>query len=357
MDRLPSLLETFKSSHLLEGQLLEWLDDSRRARILETLRLRVSGAAASLALEDSEFEQWNTTLSTLTIVALGPAARLRCHRPSPSFIVFDLTRPDSLFFLPGDLFPPSLWIDLKQDPARLLSAFAEYLPSENSPELSLTKSVRGFLGSEQDLEMDLDDFAQWLTLHPLTDNKGWGSIHESDPFEVEEPASKRSLPVVKADDDELDQADDAIPSVSFRTKYSRSIIRIEDHDDFFVIQAKYRPTDLSGRLSDKIPADVPADLAGILAHLAFDDEGAIRGYLQNATSPDDLPYLIFVLSLIKYSDLSLVNDLRHYANHDNSDVRIAVADIASRMDYDFLLQEMSVSEKDPELKRKLELSL
>jgi hypothetical protein len=294
-------------------------------------------------------------------VGEGPTASDREGHKTRCWLLLSKQSPDELKVALSPVYPPFLWLSGGQTAASLKEALSPYFPPHTPSEDKLERTVRGFLGTGAKNQIDLIQLHDRYKASAFLDGLTWGSAHKKDPF--------LDLLLKGHYDQEMaqsyrNQAPEGFPSFSFRSLFSKSILRAEAHANvaegvnIFVGQLRYHPAkqqalirELNQRLGMKLPEDLPVDLAGALIGLPFDPPEVIRAALPKQTEPAKLSFGLLCLDCLASDDAAAEKELREYASHSEGAVRQLVANLALRRGLKPLITEMASREQHPELKK------
>lgn len=142
--------------------------------------------------------------------------------------------------------------------------------------LDFEKEVRGFIGTQKMLDLDLDSIEQHFILNNFTEYLMWGSKWRDHPFRKtyinREVTSAESVFFTTQ---AMKQLDDNTKRISVRTNFSKSIITVEDHDGAYVVNIKYNPTFNTGLdevnriFMREYPDDLPLDVVVSIVNFPF----------------------------------------------------------------------------------------
>jgi Ca2+-binding EF-hand superfamily protein len=152
--------------------------------------------------------------------------------------------------------------------------YETYNPKEYG--LQFTNFCRGFVGSERMLDANMENLENFLMDNNFTEFLIWGSRWPDHPHRdmyINGTVNEKSniLYTKRA----LMQKQDAIRSASVRTRFSKSIITLEDHNGAYIVNIQY-----NGLTTDQIPEineyfgryypnDLPVDVIVAMAELPF----------------------------------------------------------------------------------------
>lgn len=347
-----------------QAENLEWLEPEAREELTEQLHEDYRGKGpVFVPLGEHARQLARVMLDRLTPIArapLGPARPSVVERSALLFI--EPNEPQHLVAAVHEAIPPFLWFPAGQTLAQLDEALAPYRHPANPSALEAPGRARAFVGTPGILDMDRKGMLDHFSMTPLAESLFWGSAHPQDPW-PEDIATEDLPEFVEGAGEYMAQREGATWSMSFRSIASRAVITLEDHDGLFAAQVRYWPgghEPLIGALREQFqmswPQDLPVDVAALFVGLHFEDRARLTELVaarQPAEGLDRLIFDLYALSVIGHGDLSVVEVLRPFAEHDALQVRTAIADIAIRRGYDFLLARMAAREPDDGLRAQL----
>lgn len=368
MPPLPKWFEALKKDPKATEAGIRWFTpEETEARRAELLRGYESGSTRTrYHLPEAAFTTAKAQVARFQPVAEGPATSDRTGHKHRGWLLLDKQAPaaDELKVALAPEHPPFFWLGGGQTVASLKDVLAAYFPSHVPSEEKLERTVRGFLGTGSANKIDLIQLHDRYKASGFMDPVAWGSSQQRDPFTLE--------PLPKGPEGQdmarhvREQAPKGIPTFTFRSLFSKSILRAEAYAgiaegvNIFVGQVRYRPDkqaalirDLNQKLGTKYPEDLPVDLAGALLGLPFDQAELIRTGLQKPPPPASINFGLLVLDCLAPDAATAEQGLREYASHADSGVRQTVANLALRRGLEPLLTEMAGREQHPELKKQL----
>lgn len=288
----------------------------------------------------------------------------------------DPRKPEVLWCALDFAYPAWLWVPVEPTAAALAEVLSASLPRPALEFTELTETSRGFLGFMSTVKVpnvysgDMVDFNgldldRYMTMVHYTEGGSWGSHWLDDPVS-DDVEQVTPIGMLAFNHDHLTKAQQIgrIPSMTWRTLHSRSYVSFEIHQrDIVCAAVRYRPSPAShqktvAQLNDELnadfPVDMPLDAIGTLTGFNFSRE---RGLVNNLTEPENTDYLIGglrIFAALWSGDLRETQRLRAYTDHPDVKVRIALASIASWYGYQFLLQDLALTETDPDLIDELE---
>lgn len=147
----------------------------------------------------------------------------------------------------------------------------------NGKEQCTSKCIRSFIGTEDMLNIDIDDIENHFIINRYSDSLMWGSNWTDYPFRqhlCDNIISTNEAKIIHAQ--ALSQLDDEEYNVSIKTRYSRSIVTIEDHDGAFILNIKYNPIsktsqikNINKELKRNYKGDMPIDIILLIINFPF----------------------------------------------------------------------------------------
>ena len=311
------------------------------------------------------------------ILAEGPALVDRRTRSeyARALLWYDPERPEQPWLDLG-AFPAILWLPVAASAEAVGATIREYFRPQHPNALELTSTRRWITGIPSSVLYDVTTgdayadeklpaeeavtaLAKQFILNFALEGIWWGSAHDADPFPGAFEPGNTLLELARSMNEAMRQDANRVAACNFRTRWSGSILRGECHFGYFlVLQATYAPARhqstirwLNERFETSFPEDLPIDLVAALLgrHLGSADAVEAEAFAPGAHTPS----LLHALAAILHDDLRLVDILRRAAASDDRKQRGAVAYIAHHYGYERLLLELSCSERDPELLRRL----
>lgn len=375
LDAFPTWLQRVRADPKPRGLGVRWLGDEESLQQTEALVSTYNEdgpqgtlhSEATLALSLDLF-------SGRRVVAQGPSTITREGRAEPSWLLVDIHEPNGLLLALSDAYPPFLWLEAGETTESLCRTLGEFFPRPNRERVTMENAARGFMGYrlqfgvpspytggiEPANALELDHH---FTLNPFLETASWGSDYADDPWPDEIPdqpdyevkLSERQRKVAE-------QATGAVWSVSRRTRHSRSYVSIElHHRDVFVIEVRYAPSShgapverMNAHFGSDYPTDLPVDVVGALLGFRFDSASDLQTQLEATAAPDKIAGCLTVLSALRHSDMGATRIYRRYMDHPDPVVRATLCNIFAAYNFESLLEEMSLSEPDPEVAQQLE---
>jgi hypothetical protein len=209
-------------------------------------------------------------------------------------------------YIMHDFTMPNLWykINLKEiDDINLSNIILDTIiyynnktyPDINSPNI---KNIRGIIGSKDTLNVTLNEIEQLIHINPFCENFIWGSYFSDFPYrdKVRE-ITYSNLEMARILSYSLRQklnnnGEPIKESISFYTKSSYSLLKIEEINDLYILDIYYLPYKYphyyfyTDNIHRDIPKDIPLDVLGFLNDFTYITHNTILN-LGNLT-PDKL---------------------------------------------------------------------
>jgi len=258
---------------------LTWLDEgssaARRAAMLDAIRVAPFG-------EPFQSECARRVAFSIPVASLPPRAMRLVEGREPLTVLFDPAgegEDGGLFAALGDRMPSLLWVPLGRTMESLARALAPYLVDELVSTHELPRVERVFMGTADELDVSgIDDLGQLVAaVDPWIDVPFWSNADTDDPWPLDTRAlSHARMRSLLAEGRR--QIPTRHPSRSFRTLWSRSVLRVEHHaargasigDPLgapVVFELRFVPThhpsilrELSRFFPSPLPEDAPLDL-------------------------------------------------------------------------------------------------
>ena len=305
---------------------------------------------------------------------------LGADRP-PAQLFWRPAAPQELFAALEPRQPVQLWIPVGDSLATLTAALHRYRTAAVPSRLQLPLLQRGFVGHRDSLGQGFAELAAELAAHPALDPLGWGSAYADDPWPRPLPADLPSSTCALLRQHYARQEAGGPRSLTFVTRWSRSLVVLEDHAGALVLATTYAGSTASAdatppRAAGAEPAqsavtepikravleDAPADVRWALSGRAFASASTLEERLRAAAGPaalggagEDRVTTLLGLAAVYGDDLRLLTTLRWIARLTPGDwaLRAAAIAVAERRGYALLLHELCAGETDPELAAEL----
>lgn len=303
------------------------------------------------------------------LVGTGPSVSMRgLGIEAVAAWYLDPSDPQRLWCALGDFYDPRLWIPVDPNPDALAEVLSASHPKPASPNTELTGFVRAFLGFRREVLLpnvyggqlvpfNGHDLDRYTTLMRYLEHASWGSSHAEDPYQDDfEAVSPLELGAYEQRHRLKAQLLGCVPSMTWRTLHSRSLLSFEIHSRGLVFAAvRYRPTPKSHHavvervntaFDMNYPLDLPLDVLGALTCFDFLTEPDLGHLLDEPESGKHLATALHVYAALWHGDLRKTLRLRDFVAHPEPEVRQAVLRVAADYNYRFLFEEAALA--DPE---------
>lgn len=276
----------------------------------------------------------------------------------------DARSPERLLFAPDPNYPPFLHVPVGTTAAEVAEVLEGFFPDPLPTRTTFTKVARGFMGYLEHhtvpspysggLEaIDGLTLDRYYTMNVFSHGHSWGSAFPDDPF----PAEPLNMLQMAAFGREALKQDDGVPSKTWRTAHSGTYVTIEIHKGaLLVAEVRYRPSnrpqavaDLNARFGSTFPADLPVDAVGML--LGFDFQTTDMT-IADVPTVEDLGERLGALQIalaVTYGDPDGLDRLRPYLRHEDPRFRVHVCNMLLDYNYEFLLEELTLTETEAEI--------
>lgn len=353
---------------------VEWLDRTESRRIHARMTDDHQRGPLGTLHSATTLEHARELLERRVIIARGPGTTTREGADERCVIALDPSPFGELWVALSDVYPPFLWIPAGRDATSLTAVLSEYFPRPSLRRPQMIAQARGFIGYRGRIvvvsphagrlepagEVELD---RHFTLNPFVESSGWGSAFADDPWPDEIPTQPGVVVKIEQRRRKLaGQALGAVWSMTRRLRHSRGYLSIErHHGEIFTAVVRYRPSPhastvraVNKQFGTEYPEDLPVDALAALLGFQFDHTDDLEQALDAAEDPQEAAGLLLVIAALRHSDLDAHALLRKWAQHGDPTVRAAVCTIAAAYNFESLLESMSVSEPDPELRAEIE---
>lgn len=298
-----------------------------------------------------------------TPIATLPPRKVRLADASEeATLLFDPERDDSLFVSLGHTMPSILWVPLGQTRESAADALSAYLVDDPRSVHVLRRAERVFKGTADQLGLrTLDDLGRAIArFEPWIDAPFWSSALDDDPW----PMDTASLSMIELRgllDGCREQAPNRFESRSFRTLWSRSVLRVEKHPfDAFVLELRYEPArhpdvirELQAYFPFRLADDVPVDLVASILR----GPTVTRGFLAEMLAKEEpSPYLALAACAIAPGETTTLEVLRRLYAKGGDEGDVAV-ELAGPYQFQGFLLETLATTKNPALRADLEAFL
>lgn len=342
-------------ARLLSELGLRWFSEPEREAIRDEWR-----AAWVQAPFDEPFHgECLARLERCLPLAVGPTrARRLTKAPSSLAVVFDPEAPDVAWLSLSSTIPSLAWADGGASAEALREAFARYTQPLDLPLSALEERTRIVkdIASIKDVGLLAETI---LACEPWVDDALWGSASNDDPWigHVDEGALTLSVRSRRA----ALQAQGVRPSLSLRTLWSRSVLKIEQHPfGLWVFELRYRPSRDAralvtlGSIGRLLPSDLPVDLAASVLRAS----SVTRALLTGAPRPFGEASDYALCCALDAGDPQTTFFLREAIDAWRDDPRLGdLCDVLDVYGYRSLLREAASVTTDPSLREQIVESL
>ncbi|OQD52013.1 hypothetical protein BM536_036880 [Streptomyces phaeoluteigriseus] len=249
-------------------------------------------------------QMWNALGDSVSFVPVAEvgvrAARTVYGEGCSAWLYVHPERPGRLWLCLSTRIPAFLWPELSSEPAALCAGLAPYRPefAADAPHVrDLPRRLRLHVGWPQvpspyhgTLEpMDHHTFGRVAVCSPFLEAIGWGSEQAEDPHV--DFVDRGGMDALFANQSGGGHSTARPAAESYRTRWSRSIVTIEEHHSGYVVDVRYRPsphpghvTRLNERFGTALPDDLPLDCYGVVMH--FSDDMDTVDELRASITPD-----------------------------------------------------------------------
>jgi tetratricopeptide (TPR) repeat protein len=379
LDEAPTWLRAMTRDPALLERGIVWIGEhARRAHAAEVAAAYERGLAGTMFTEPT-LAHARARLSSMVVVAQLPIRPTREGTPEMAELWLDEAAPDRLWLAWSAHMPPFLWVDVGTSVARVVAAW-DPLTSGRPLRADLPSVHRVFLGYAGQLVVPdpatgelspsgIPQLEQHLALSPYLESGAHGGAYADDPWPDVVPAQPGFAAKFEAHQAIVAAQSAAhVWSMTRRLRYSRGYLSIElHHDDVIVLELRYQPnphpevTDaMNDAFGSEYPADLPLDAIATVLGLVFDSAADLEPSLAELEADGDaeqLAGLLYVLSALRHGELDAHAIWRGFADHADVTVRTAVASIAVAYNYESLLEERALLERDPALRGEIEQAL
>lgn len=138
-----------------------------------------------------------------------------------------------------------------------------------------TNNLKGFMGNENMLELNIHDIETHFTLQKYTDKLIWGSMWNLHPFRQEYLEGHLSYMDSIIYTGQAMRQKESQYTMSVLTAYSKSMITIHDYKEAFIVEVKYNPINtpqteqVNNLLGRGYKSDMPIDIILALINFPF----------------------------------------------------------------------------------------
>lgn len=208
------------------------------------------------------------------------------------------------------------------------SSFDSLYITYNPPEYynSFKSNIRGFIGTERMLNATIDNIENFLSFNNFTEFLMWGSCWDDHPFReeyIEKIVPTRACVVFTRQG--MKQKHNGTYTISVRSKYSKSIITIENHEGAYIINIKYNPIttkqiiNINKEFGKEFKDDIPIDIIMTITELPFVTHTGLL-LLENISNNNFSMASLVANSKDMYIEmLDIINDLINKSDKNNDD--------------------------------------
>jgi hypothetical protein len=263
-EAVPGWLPALSADLALAGDLgITWLDAEGRRQLHHGAESVLAGGGRDQRWVQRGHERLERSIP----LALGPARHQRLSRAEAhTALFFDPARPEHVSLSLSAAMSPLTWAEAPATAAGLRGLFARCFVAEAQPRARLPGRLRALVNFGDVTREDLEEGIAGG--HAMIDDTSWYSTHDDDPWEGVGDLGALQLTVRLRDARREHPA--RIPSVSYRTLFTRSVVTIEQHPfGLWVVDIRYAPSPdaaavrwVNEMFHARFPEDVPVDLVG-----------------------------------------------------------------------------------------------
>lgn len=145
----------------------------------------------------------------------------------------------------------------------------------HSNTLQYSNYIKGFMGNEAMLELNIHDIENHLLLNSFTDKMIWGSMWKQHPYRNDyESGNVSHIDSIIYTGQAMRQNEDEY-SVSVLTEYSKSEIKVINHDEAYILEIRYNSINFSRNkiinelFKRNFPTDLPIDVIIAIINFPF----------------------------------------------------------------------------------------
>jgi hypothetical protein len=356
---------------------LRWLDADEAATIGREARQRARAPLAGTLGTAETTRLSGDLLRTRVPVAIGPSTTTRLGVDEDAVWWLDLAAPRQLWLAPSSAYPPYLWIDAGSTADGLRAAASEFFPTPRRTRRQHVRRVRAFLFhrfgfalpdpvTSRSEDAWVSELCRFFDRSPFLEAGRWGGHFLDDPWpQVFPPQPRYARAFSTFEDDVAEQRRDRVWSVSWRSRHSRSFLKLEfHHGRIVVLDLSYTPSAhpqvldrLHSYFSPTLPEDVPIDLVAALIGFPLDRREVVEGGLDLARDANEKAGLIYILASLLSDDPQRRLLCSRYIDDDDGAVRSAVANVAIAHGHRAILEELWLREPVPLLREQMATAL
>jgi tetratricopeptide (TPR) repeat protein len=377
LDALPSWVAQLRRDEVTESFGISWIDEGESKQIAAAVLDAHERPPRGVMYSDAMLVRARELLRGKRPIAYGPSTKTRERVTQRSLLWLDPEHPNDLWLGLSRSIPPLLWIPVGTSVDGLRASLSEYFPRPQRHRLDMPQVARGFMGYRLRFGIrnphtgrvepaNARELDRYFMVNPFVEAAFWGSAYDDDPWPDEIPEQPKELLKMSARQRRVaEQAPGQVWSVSRRTRHTRSTLTVElHHRDVFVAEVRYRPADteavvqrLNAELGCDYPLDMPVDAIASLMGFQFEQASDLQTRLDSTADPEEIAGLLLVLSGLRHSDLSMTRVYRRYMDHPESVVRTTLCNIFVAHNHESLLEEMSTTEPDDDVRAQIDAVL
>ncbi|ARF11637.1 hypothetical protein Klosneuvirus_2_73 [Klosneuvirus KNV1] len=181
---------------------------------------------------------------------------------------------NTLYISIGQCHPLFWYVFINMD--ELLNSFDNIYEIYSHPNvLQYTNNIKGFIGNEEMLELNIHDIENHLLLNSYTDKMIWGSLWKQHPYRNEYESGNTSHIDSIIYTGQAMRQNEYEYTVSVLTEYSKSEIKIIHFDEAYIINVRYNPikssknTIINELFKRNYPEDLPIDIIIAIINFPF----------------------------------------------------------------------------------------
>ncbi|MCP2328276.1 hypothetical protein HDA40_006783 [Hamadaea flava] len=276
--------------------------------------------------------------------------------------------PRQLLFAPSAAYPTFLHVPGGTTADQMAEALRGFFPAERPTRVTLPKVARGFLGYAERLGVPSPYTGQvegidgltldrYFTMNLYAEAGSWGSAYYDDPYPEE---FGRPIEMIGIGREAQKQAD-GVPSMTWRTAHSGSYVTFEAHyGEMLVGEVRYRPSTypevveaLNAYFGSYFPTDLPVDVIGALLGFDFQTIDMLERELDVETDLGDKLGQLHIAVALAHGDVDALARLRPYFHDDNGSYRSQAMNFLLPYNYEWMLEELVLTEPEEQLTRQL----
>lgn len=248
---------------------VRWLTGEEQEEYSEKLINTAERVYEFVPLQEQDRQTAVDTLQRAVPVGIGPTRTNGMGMSWTANVLFHPDSPNHLFLQLFHEYPYLLWVPLGDSVTDIANGISAYFQEITRPDPALfQKTYRVFLCQANEEISQLSQLAHYFRENLFCDEAQWGNSQLTDPFIGRNP-NYQELTDTRAAFTQNDPA--YIPTISFRTRHTDSIIKIEDHRTIFMAEIQYnpvKPSPLIAHYNDHYEThfaeDIPVDVVATL---------------------------------------------------------------------------------------------